>query len=125
MLDGAKEQRKLSREAKKRSKQEEAEAAAAGIDTSALHSTATTDTTTTIVSTPTNATLPKKYKDITITTIGLKPKDFTPGGSAQVSAAVLKKLSGKNVFGDGKYLHYICIIFYYTVLVVYIIHTVT
>ena len=108
MLDGAKEQRKLSREAKKRSKQEEAEAAAAGIDTSALHSTATTATTTTILSTPSNATLPKKYKDITITTIGLKPKDFTPGGSAQVSAAVLKKLSGKNVFGDGKYLHYIC-----------------
>jgi hypothetical protein len=50
----------------------------------------------------TNATVPKKYREITITTIGLKPTDFTPTGQPQVSAAVLKKLSGKNVFGDGE-----------------------
>lgn len=49
-----------------------------------------------------NATMPKKYREITITTIGLKPTDFTPTGIPQVSSAVLKKLSGKNVFGDGE-----------------------
>lgn len=51
---------------------------------------------------PSNATMPKKKREITITTIGLKPTDFTPTGIPQVSAAVLKKLSGKNVFGDGE-----------------------
>lgn len=35
-------------------------------------------------------------------TIGLKPTDFTPTGVPQVSAAVLKKLAGKNLFGEGE-----------------------
>jgi hypothetical protein len=47
------------------------------------------------------AGMPKKYREITITTIGMKPAEFTPTGVPQVSAAVLKKLSGKNVFSEG------------------------
>ena len=39
-------------------------------------------------------------------TIGLKPTDFTPTGVPQVSAAVLKKLAGKNLFGEGERLWY-------------------
>lgn len=44
----------------------------------------------------------KKYREITIKSIGIKPTDFTGTGQPQVSAAVLKKLAGKNLFGDGK-----------------------
>ncbi len=44
----------------------------------------------------------KKYREITIETIGLTPKDFTPTGIPQVSAAVLKRLAGKNLFGEGE-----------------------
>jgi len=44
--------------------------------------------------------MPKRSKEIEITTIGLEPASFTPTGTAQVSAAVLKKLAGKNIFGD-------------------------
>ena len=46
--------------------------------------------------------MPKNYIDIEIKSLGLKPKDFTPKGAAQVSAAVLKKLAGKNLFDDEK-----------------------
>jgi hypothetical protein len=41
---------------------------------------------------------PKKYVDIMIPTIGMTPLEFTPSGAPQVSSAILKKLSGKNVF---------------------------
>ena len=44
----------------------------------------------------------KKYREITIKTIGLKPLDYTPAGSAQVSATILKKLAGQNLFGEEK-----------------------
>jgi hypothetical protein len=43
----------------------------------------------------------KKVKEITISTIGLEPIDFTPTGIPQVSAAVLKRLAGKDIFGEG------------------------
>jgi len=49
-----------------------------------------------------NATAPKKHKELRVTTIGLTPTDFTPSGVPQVSANVLKKLAGKNLFGDEK-----------------------
>jgi hypothetical protein len=52
------------------------------------------------------AGMPKKYREITITTIGMKPAEFTPTGVPQVSAAVLKKLSGKNVFSEGMAQYY-------------------
>lgn len=45
---------------------------------------------------------PKKYLDITITTLGMEPTEYTATGLPQVNAAVLKKLSGKDVFGEGK-----------------------
>jgi len=44
----------------------------------------------------------KKYREIKITTIGMKPIEYTPGGSPQVSAAILKKMAGSNLFGDEK-----------------------
>ena len=43
---------------------------------------------------------PKKTHEITIRSVGLLPLEFTPAGTAQVSAAVLNKLAGKNLFGD-------------------------
>jgi hypothetical protein len=46
-----------------------------------------------------NLTMPKRFRDITITTIGLTPTDFTPTGQPQVSSAVLKKLAGRNLLG--------------------------
>lgn len=42
----------------------------------------------------------RKYREITIRSVGLTPKVFTPQGQPQVSAALLKKLAGKDVFGD-------------------------
>lgn len=62
---------------------------------------------------PVNATMPKKYRDMIITTIGLTPTDFTPTGIPQVSASVLKKLSGQNVFGDGE-----CALLYFSYIIV-------
>jgi hypothetical protein len=47
--------------------------------------------------------LPKKYREVVVKSIGLTPTDFTPLGTPQVSAAVLKKLSGKDIFGDGEW----------------------
>jgi len=44
---------------------------------------------------------PKKFREISIKTIGLTPIDFTPAGSPQVSAGVLKKMAGTNPFSDG------------------------
>lgn len=44
----------------------------------------------------------KKYRDLAIKTIGMKPLQFTPGGQPQASAAILKKLAGSNLFGDEK-----------------------
>lgn len=38
---------------------------------------------------------PSKHREITIKSIEIRPEDFTPAGSAQVSTAVLRKLSGK------------------------------
>lgn len=46
--------------------------------------------------------MPKKYVEFYIKSIGLKPIDFTPTGVPQVSASVLKKLAGKNLFGEGE-----------------------
>lgn len=48
----------------------------------------------------------KKYREITITTIDMKPIEFTPGGTPQVSAAILKKMAGSNLFGDEKEARY-------------------
>jgi hypothetical protein len=45
----------------------------------------------------------KKYREITIETVGLTPSEFTETGLPQVSASVLKKLAGKNLFSDGKH----------------------
>jgi DNA polymerase I len=45
---------------------------------------------------------PSKWKEITIKSLGLTPTDFSPAGTPQVSAAVLRKLSGTNLFGDPK-----------------------
>lgn len=45
--------------------------------------------------------MPKRKITFNIHTIGLTPKVFTPKGVPQVSAAVLKKLAGQNLFGDG------------------------
>jgi hypothetical protein len=42
----------------------------------------------------------KKYREISITTLGMKPSAFTPTGVPQVSASVLKKMAGSNPF-DG------------------------
>eukprot|EP00981_Chlorochromonas_danica_P006017 scaffold1244_cov162-Ochromonas_danica.AAC.53 len=42
----------------------------------------------------------KKYREITIRSVGLTPSTFTPTGLPQVSASLLKKLAGKNVFGE-------------------------
>lgn len=47
-------------------------------------------------------TVPKAFDEVTITTFALKPEDFTPGGQPQVSAAVLKKLAGQNLFDNEK-----------------------
>lgn len=41
---------------------------------------------------------PKKWREITISTIGLTPTDFSPAKTPQVSATVLRKLSGHNLF---------------------------
>jgi hypothetical protein len=45
---------------------------------------------------------PKKFTEILLTTLGMTPTDFTPTGVPQVTASVLQKLAGKNVFGEGK-----------------------
>ena len=45
--------------------------------------------------------MPKRKTTFKIHTIGLTPKEFTPKGVPQVSASVLKKLAGQNLFGDG------------------------
>lgn len=45
---------------------------------------------------------PKKWKEITITTLGLDPIDYSPAGTPQVSATVLRKLAGTDLFGDEK-----------------------
>lgn len=45
---------------------------------------------------------PKKYREITIETIGLTPTKFTPAGVPMVSGEVLRALSGKDLFGDRK-----------------------
>jgi len=42
---------------------------------------------------------PKKYREITISTLGVTPEDFTPSGQPQVSAPVLRKLAGSDVLG--------------------------
>lgn len=39
----------------------------------------------------------KKYHEFSIKTIGIKPLEFTPTGSAKVSASVLRELAGKNL----------------------------
>ena len=44
---------------------------------------------------------PKKYREISISTLGMTPVDFTGTGLPQVTSAVLKKLAGKNVFSEG------------------------
>lgn len=44
----------------------------------------------------------KKYREIKISTIQMQPLAFTPGGSPQVSAAILRKMAGTNLFGDEK-----------------------
>lgn len=49
-----------------------------------------------------NTEPPKKHREIIITSIGMKPVDYTPLGVPQVSTSVLKKLAGKDLFGDGK-----------------------
>ena len=45
---------------------------------------------------------PSKWKEITIKSILYTPTDFSPAGTPQVSAAVLRKMSGSNLFGDPK-----------------------
>lgn len=40
----------------------------------------------------------KRKRDFVLSTIGMTPEDFTATGLPQVSAAVLKKLAGKNLF---------------------------
>ncbi len=45
---------------------------------------------------------PSKWKEITVKSIGYTPTDFSPAGTPQVSAAVLRKISGSNLFGDPK-----------------------
>jgi hypothetical protein len=95
----AKDLAKQIREAKKLAKLAED----SGVDVHAEESLPTADGAETAArATAQNATMPRKFREITISTIGLTPTDFTPTGQPQVSAAVLKKLSGKNVFGDGK-----------------------
>lgn len=48
-----------------------------------------------------NNNLLKKHREITIETIGITPIEFTDTGLPQCSAAVLKRLAGKNLFGEG------------------------
>jgi DNA polymerase-1 len=45
---------------------------------------------------------PSKKKTISISSIGLNPVTFSPAGTPQVSAAVLKKISGSELFGEEK-----------------------
>ena len=45
---------------------------------------------------------PKKYREFSITSLKLRPDSFTPTGIPQVSASVLKKMAGSNLFGDPK-----------------------
>lgn len=47
-------------------------------------------------------TVPKAFDEVKISTFALTPTDFTPGGQPQVSAAVLKKLAGENLFDNEK-----------------------
>jgi hypothetical protein len=47
-------------------------------------------------------TTPKKYREITIETLGLTPSKFTPAGVPMVSGEVLRGLAGKDLFGDRK-----------------------
>lgn len=42
----------------------------------------------------------KKQRDFTINSIGMEPVEFTSTGLPQVSAGILKKLSGKNIFAE-------------------------
>lgn len=44
----------------------------------------------------------KKYREITIKTLEMEPLAFTPLGQPQVSASLLKKMAGSNLFGDEK-----------------------
>lgn len=44
----------------------------------------------------------KRQRTITIRTLGMEPLAFTPKGQPQVSAALLKQMAGRNLFGDGK-----------------------
>mmetsp|Transcript_36196 Transcript_36196/g.34234 ORF Transcript_36196/g.34234 Transcript_36196/m.34234 type:complete len:946 (-) Transcript_36196:18-2855(-) len=50
---------------------------------------------------PTPTIVPKKYREIKIKTLNMVPTDFTPLGTPQVSASVLRKMSGKDPFGEG------------------------
>jgi hypothetical protein len=45
---------------------------------------------------------PKKKSDITINSLCITPLKFTPAGCPMVSSAILKELSGSDVFGDGE-----------------------
>ena len=45
---------------------------------------------------------PSKKKTISINSVGATPISFSPAGTPQVSAAVLRKLSGSNLFEDEK-----------------------
>lgn len=45
---------------------------------------------------------PSKKKTISINSVGATPVSFSPAGTPQVSAAVLRKLSGSNLFEDEK-----------------------
>lgn len=42
----------------------------------------------------------KKYKEISLTTLGMKPITFTPTGVPQVSASVLRKMAGPSPFDE-------------------------
>lgn len=46
---------------------------------------------------------PKKYREITIETLGLTPSKFTPAGVPMVSGEVLRELSGSDLFGDREF----------------------
>ena len=41
----------------------------------------------------------KKHREITIKSLGMTPSEFTPAGTPQVSAAILRKLAGTDVLG--------------------------
>ena len=49
----------------------------------------------------------KKVKEVVVRSFKMEPEktDFTPGGLPTVSAAILKKMAGKNVFSEGTSSH--------------------